>query len=289
MGVVRELYEYRDYRAFLRDFYERAKQKRGFSYRAFSRSAGLSSPNYLKLVIEGDRNLSERMAERFASACGLDDEQSRFFTTLVEHNQAKDSDTKLRAEQKLYEFSRFRKVHRMRSELTDYYTTWYVPVVRELASRSDFEADPKWVARQVRPRISVSQARKALSILQRTGMLIEENGTWTQSDPLVSTPHEIPLPAIAAFHRSMMDMASQAIDNVEREERDISSVTMCVPRAQVPAIKARIQEFRRELLKLSATGENPEQVVQLNMQFFPLSKAPDKPESEKVKGEPSDA
>lgn len=267
------IYEYRDYRAFLRDFYQQSK-KRGFSYRAFSRRAGLSSPNYLKLVIEGERNLSQTMAERFASACGLDDEQARFFTTLVEHNQAKDSEDKLRAEQQLYAFARFRKVHRLRSELTDYYTTWYVPVVRELASRSDFERDPKWVARQVRPRISVSQARKALSILERTGMLVEQDGRWTQADPLVTTPHEIPLPAVAAFHRAMMGMASQAIDTVAREERDISSVTMCVSRKQLPEIKERIQAFRRELLKLSAAGEHdPEQVVQLNMQFFPLSKA----------------
>lgn len=272
--MLTELYEYRDYRQFLRDFYERAKAKRGFSYRAFSRLAGLSSPNYLKLVIDGERNLSHPMAERFATACALDEEQSRFFTKLVEHNQAKDSETKLEAEQKLYEFSRFRKVHRMRSELTEYCTNWYIPVVRELASRKDFEHNPKWVARQIRPRISVSQARKALGTLERLGMLTQDDcGRWVQANPLVSSEHEVPLPAVAAFHRTMMDMASKSIDLVDRHERDISSVTLCVPRNQIPKMKARIQEFRREMLKMSEQEGDPEQVVQLNIQLFPLSKA----------------
>lgn len=64
-GSPVEVYGYLDYRAFLADLYT-AKKARGFSYRSFSRRAGLSSPNYLKLVIDGQRNLSAKMAERFA-------------------------------------------------------------------------------------------------------------------------------------------------------------------------------------------------------------------------------
>jgi uncharacterized protein (TIGR02147 family) len=53
-----DVYRYLDYRAFLRDFYEAKKAKsRTFSYRAFSKRAGVASPNYLKLVIEGQRSL----------------------------------------------------------------------------------------------------------------------------------------------------------------------------------------------------------------------------------------
>jgi microcystin degradation protein MlrC len=50
-----DVFQYLDYRVFLADFY-RAKKRSGFSYRAFSRAAGLGAPNYLKLVMDGDRN-----------------------------------------------------------------------------------------------------------------------------------------------------------------------------------------------------------------------------------------
>src|SRR5689334_2694110 len=83
-----DVFRYLDYRRYLADYY-RAKKSKGFSYRAFSRAAGLGAPNYLKLVIAGQRNLTAAMAERFAAACGLSGEAGDYFTQLVEFNQAR--------------------------------------------------------------------------------------------------------------------------------------------------------------------------------------------------------
>src|ERR1700755_1809203 len=84
-----DVFAYLDFRAFLRDHYAARKASgRGFSYRSFSRKAGLKSPNYLKLVIDGERNLSPDMAERFARACGLKDDEQRYFVDLVAFGQA---------------------------------------------------------------------------------------------------------------------------------------------------------------------------------------------------------
>lgn len=65
-----DVFSYHDYRLFLADYYQ-AKKPKGFSYRAFSRDAGLGAPNYLKLVIDGKRNPTGEMATRFAAACAL--------------------------------------------------------------------------------------------------------------------------------------------------------------------------------------------------------------------------
>ena len=46
-----DVFQYLDYRAFLADFYK-LKKKNGFSYRAFSRAAGLGAPIYAKLDSE---------------------------------------------------------------------------------------------------------------------------------------------------------------------------------------------------------------------------------------------
>lgn len=79
-----DVFAYSDYRAFLRDYYVARKAAgRGFSYRSFSRRAELKSPNYLKLVIDGDRHLSPDMAKRFAAACGLQGAAQRYFIELV--------------------------------------------------------------------------------------------------------------------------------------------------------------------------------------------------------------
>ena len=84
-----DVFAYLDFRAFLRDYYNaRNTTGRGFSYRSFSRRAGLKSPNYLKLVIDGERDLSADMAERFGHACGLKQDELRYFVDLVAFGQA---------------------------------------------------------------------------------------------------------------------------------------------------------------------------------------------------------
>ncbi len=48
-----------------------------------SKRAGLSSPNYLKLVMDGERNLTHEMARRFATAMRLSDDEASYFCILV--------------------------------------------------------------------------------------------------------------------------------------------------------------------------------------------------------------
>jgi uncharacterized protein (TIGR02147 family) len=76
------VYSYTDYRRFLADHYAYAKAAHGFSFRAFSQRAGIRSSNYLRLVIDGERNLSAPMAVRFAKGCGLAAESAEFFCEL---------------------------------------------------------------------------------------------------------------------------------------------------------------------------------------------------------------
>src|SRR5512142_2484683 len=83
-----QVYEYLDYRAYLRDYYVHAKAARHLTYRGFSMRAGLSSPNYLKLVMDGKRNLTPQMARRFAKAIGLDRDAADYFSELVTFTQA---------------------------------------------------------------------------------------------------------------------------------------------------------------------------------------------------------
>ena len=67
-NVEVRVYDFLDYRAYLRAYYEAAKRtQRSFSFRSFSKLAGLRSPNFLKLVIEGERNLGADSVPRFCS------------------------------------------------------------------------------------------------------------------------------------------------------------------------------------------------------------------------------
>jgi len=267
------VFDYLDHRAFLRDHYLLLKRRgRGFSYRAFSRRAGLSSPNYLKLVIDGDRNLSAPMAARFAAACGLAGEAATYFVDLVAFNQAASASERSAAYAKLTSFKRYRLAHRLEVAQAAYHSTWYLPAIRELAARHDFEAEPAWVAARLRPAITAAEARRALEVLFELGLLVDDGcGGVKQGEPLVTTGPQTQGVHITSYHRMMLARASASIDEVPAEHRDVSSLTLCMGRDGVRRLKERIRRFRRELLELSALESDPREVVQVNFQLFPLT------------------
>jgi len=270
-----DVYGYLDYRAFLRDFYTAKKQKsRAFSYRSFSKRAGVASPNYLKLVVDGVRSLSAKMAERFAHAAGLDADASRYFVHLVAFNQAKTSAERTLHYGKLTSFQRYRQAHKLELAHAAYYSDWFMPAIRELAAARDFKSDPEWIADQLIPPITPLQAQRALETLVELGLLVrDDDDRLVQADALLSTGAETRGLHIAAFHRAMTQRAIESIDLVPAQDRDISSLTLCLSRGGLRAFKERIQRMRRELLELSALESDPEQVVQINFQLFPLSRS----------------
>lgn len=267
-----DVFRYLDYRAFLADYYA-AKKRRGFSYRAFSRAAGLGAPNYLKLVIAGQRNLTAAMAVRFASACGLAGEAAQYFTQLVEFNQARGAEKRNAAYARLQGFGRYRRAQKLELAHATYYSSWFLPAVRELAASPAFRDDPAWVAEALLPAIKPSEAKQAIETLLELGLLERgPRGRLQQRSAVVSTGPETAGMHIANYHAEMMRRAAAAIELVPAKSRDISALTFCVGPEGLAKLKRRIQEFRRELIELVESEGNRNQVVQLNLQLFPLSR-----------------
>ena len=269
-----DVFAYLDYRAFLRDYYLEKKDRRGLSYRAFSRRAGLKSPNYLKLVIDGARNLSDEMAARFGKAVGLEGDAQAYFVELVRFNQAKTTTERNASYTRLTGFRRHQRAQPLALEHAAYHSTWYLPAIRELAARRDFQADPAWIAAALWPPINKSEAESALETLLALGLLVRgPKGELTQGEALVSTGPETRGLHIKNYHRTMMERAALSMDDIPASDRDISSLTLCLGRDGLSQLKERLQRFRRELLELSTLEDDPEQVVQVNFQLFPLSRA----------------
>jgi uncharacterized protein (TIGR02147 family) len=280
-----DVFRYLDYRAFLADFYK-AKKRRGFSYRAFSRATGLGAPNYLKLVIAGERNLTPAMAERFASSCGLAGEPAAYFQHLVEFNQAKTATERNRSYERLAGFRRYRQVQKLELAHAAYHSTWYLPVIRELCSSPAFREDPEWLASVLRPAIKPNEAKHALELLLELGLLERDaDGRLQQSSPVVSTGAQTRHMNIRNYHVEMLRRATDAIESVPAKERDISSLTLCLAPDGLERFKQRIADFQRELIELAEQETDRSQAVQVNFQLFPLSDSIVEVRSDERRGE----
>lgn len=269
----RRVFEYLDYREYLTDFYAFQKANTyGFSYRTFAKAAGCKSVNHPHLVITGRRNLTSAMAVRFAQACGLSEEEQAYFNDLVAFTQAKTPTEKQHFYTRLGRYAPFRKVHKLTEAQATYFSKWFIPATRELAARADFRADPHWIAGELEPSITPAQAKQALKTLLELGMIeLDDAGGAARTEPLVTSGGPLGH-HLVAFHREMIERARDAIELIPRDEREISSVTVCVSRQRLRELKQQVREFRQQLLRTAEQDDTPECVVQINLQLFPLSK-----------------
>jgi uncharacterized protein (TIGR02147 family) len=269
-----DVFAYRDYRAFLRAYSERQRaEKSGFSPAEFIKRAGLRSPNYFKLVVDGERNLTPDLAHRFAEACGLRDDSVAYFCALVAFNQAKTARERDLHYETLQGFRRFRAAHRLDGAQSAYHAEWYIPTIYELAGCVDFDADPRAIAKRLLPPISPKQAKDALDVLAELGLLVPDaSGRLRPAESIVQTPDGPLGHHVVQYHRTMMQRAAEALDHVPRAEREVASLTIAVSEQRMLELKAELEAFRHRLAQRYQADAHAERVVQVNFQLFPLSK-----------------
>lgn len=270
-----DVFSYLDHREFLSDWFDAKKRENPrFSHRMFARMAGQKSSGLLLHVIRGERNLTEATTDAFSKAMRLRADERDHFRKLVDLDKARTPQERNQVFKAISASRRFREARQVEGEGFEYLSHWYHPAIRELAHRSDFRPDPDWVARQLRPRITVAQARSALELLKRNDMLVERGDRWVPAEATVVTPHEVAGLAVHNYHQGMLRRASEAIEAFEPEERHFGAVTVTVPVAMVQKLKDEVSAFQERLLDLcdgmDAAGEV---VMQVNLQLFPLSTA----------------
>jgi len=273
-----DVFSFLDSRHYLRAYYEAEKARRSsFSYRYLSMKAGFRSPNFFKLVIDGQRNLGAEAVPKVSTALGHNEAEAEFFADLVSFTQARSVAEKNRAFERISASRRFRSARRLEGELFNHFSHWYSPAIRELTARADFREDPKWIANTLRPKISVREAKESLALLLSLGLVVrdEKTGKVAQGDPTLTTEHEVTSLAVKNFHRQMLERASESIDTVKASRRDLAALTACVSEKTAAVIKDRIHRFREEIAELCDQDEEPSLIYQINLQLFPLSADPD--------------
>lgn len=262
---------YEDYRSYLRDYFQFKKSgNRSFSLRVFSRLTGYRSSNFLKLVMDGKRNLSMPGVERLQKALALDRDESRFFRNLVLFNQAANPEEKqFYARELLATPLDVPPLSRARYE---YWTQWYYAVIRELVNLPGFSADPQWIASTLQPSITPQQAEAAVRKLLLLGFLSRDaQNRLIQSEPLIFSGRDLVSPALRGFHQGMIEKGREALERFPKEERQISCVTITLDAEGMERAKQMITRVRKELLKMAGPPQAPGRVVQVNFQLFPVT------------------
>lgn len=78
--------------------------------------------------------------------------------------------------------------------------------------------------------------------------------------------------AVSSFQKETISLSARAVDDISKDKRDISSVTMSVDRDCFEDVKEILRECRESVIKrVDAIDSDTDRLYQLNMQLIPLS------------------
>jgi uncharacterized protein (TIGR02147 family) len=223
-----ELFDYTDYRAFLRDYFAHQKQTNPvFSHQFFARKARIRSSGFMLHVMKGERNLTKAVLLKVAKALDLTPHQTEYFDALVSFNQAAGIDEKNFFFARMAEKRRAVRAGTVEENQYELYSRWYHTVLRELITLVPDNTDAAKLSRLLVPAITPAEVRRSLRLLGALGLIEEhEDGTYRQTDPFIRGGGALRRIALVNFQRAMLEIAAQARNNFPEREIDMSTVTV---------------------------------------------------------------
>ena len=269
-----DLKRYSSYRAYLHDFYQfRKSQRSGFSFRLFSQRAGIKSPNYLQLVIQGKRNLSEELAIKVASSMGLKTFERDYFVALVRSESALTPEERAGAQKRILIAMRKIVTKQIPKAQAEILSRWYHLLVRELMLLEDFCADPEWISSRLRGLISSSEAEKSMKLLIQAGFAeMNAQGKYVVKDPVIDTGDSFSEARVLQFHCETLEVWKRALQEIPREDRELGILNLSIRNEMLPELKAKIRAFQDEILGWAEQQQNgSNRIVQLGTYIVPIS------------------
>lgn len=272
------IYSYNNYREYLKDFYSFKKgQKSGFTYARFSTEAKLGSPNYFKLVADGDKNLTPVNIIKFTAALELSDDEADYFETLVNFNQAKDTLEKEYYQKRLERIKNSMNAEALNQKMLEEYefesiSNWTYHAVMILTNLSDFRESPKWISKKMYGLISEEEAANILARLLTLGLLKhDENGKLVQSFKQLKTSPELKKIGARMFYEGMFKRAIESFSLDSPNERELGAYMVGLSQDQMPEVRRRVREFLSELNNFALENPKPERVYSFMFAGVPLS------------------
>lgn len=269
-----EIKHFVSYREYIRDYYLYKKSVRpGFSYRLFASRCGIRSPNYLQLVIQNKRNLSDSLAVRVAEAMNLRLAEKAYFCSLVRRENAKTEEEKVRAERDLLIALKKMVTKDIGTQHHEVLGRWYHLLIRELSFLPEFLPTGEWISQRLRGLVTPKEAEESVRLLELSGFLQRRpDGSLYSGDPVIDTgPEGFNEELICRVHKETLRVWSENLDHFPRELRELGILNLPVSKDRLPELKERIRRFQDEIIGWLQDESQPDEVFQMGTYVIPMT------------------
>lgn len=288
------LNEYLDFRLYLADFYKFKQWQtrhslRPYHYGIFAAAANIRSPQYLKMIIEGKRNLSDEMILKFAKAVQLNKTQTEEFRLMVMWTQ--ETDPSIR-NQHLRDLNEYRVIQCVEQGEIDWQTVRRVPnwvgwIIYAMLDQEGVEFEVNELKVLLRQKASDAEIANAIERLLEIGQIIKDpvTGLIKKGRVLVENPEDIPVPLIKRLQSQLMYLGLESLYQDQPIEREFGTVTLCLTAHEFEELRFQLRKLRKQIHKdtsIKRMAKKGERIYQLNLQLFPITLAKEKTKVEKA-------
>jgi uncharacterized protein (TIGR02147 family) len=278
MNINADVFNYSDYRAFLKSYYtDKKAQSKKFTFSLFAAMTGFSSPSFLKLVMEGKKNLTKPSVLKIVRGLRLRKKPAQYFEDLVFFNQAASLEDKSYFLDRINKFRKKNKPEKLLSADYDYLRQWYHCVIREMIDLPDFKEDPHWIAKKLLHTVRADDIAGSLKFMEEKGFIGRDaKGALIKKDKTIATgpigEEEMLNTIVRAFHRKMVRYAEDSLANQPKDVRNTSNTTLSLSEKSYEIVTRRIEQLRMEILEIAKSDMTVDRIYQLNINVFPWTK-----------------
>lgn len=260
------------YREFLAGWFEREKAHRpGLSLTLLGRKLSMD-PSLLGKIFQAERHLATSRIQPICDLVGLSGSRAEYFRHLVLHAKSKTAREAQACFERMQELRRIAPVP-LEDAQESYWDKWVHVALRSFLICGDFGDDWGALGAMLCPPQKSSAVKSAMTTLERLGMIRKDSqGFWRPTEPFVRDRQGSQTRALRNFHRQSLLLAIDALERLDPSLRNISSVAITLDEAEYASVVGMIEDFRSRVLTRAAKVEQPDRVVQLNLQLVPLGR-----------------
>ena len=232
-----------------KEFVKRCKRNPAYSMRAYASFLEIDQ-SLLSKIMRGERSISKENSRRLGFKLGLGPAEVNVLlkkSPTTERYLPLDDDS-------------FNLI-----------ADWYHFAILELIKTRSCKSDIKLMAKKLG--IHVEEARTAIERMQRMGLIRQDRNTFSLSSASNTwTNTHATSEARKRLQKSLLERSLAAIETVPFELRENGSLTVAINKSRLPEFKEKLKRIRQELGEFFQQDTQLDEVYQLTLAFFPLTK-----------------
>ncbi len=265
------VFEYHDYRDFLKAWCDFQKTQRGLSLREIAKQVEISH-GYLSLVIDRHRNLSSKMIDKLSSFAKWTKEEKGYLKTLTVLADAKSVKKRVSAFKLIQRNHKYRSLDFQEPVTFEYLSQWLHVALREFAVTGLLKNDPHSLKNMIPYKVTQGDIKKSIEFLLENKLLeVDENGVLHPLDKDISCLGGIYQLSLGSYHKKMLELASLGIEIHQKEDRKQIGYTFALDSSKLDELKQILEETRERIKELeNSCASKKDKVFHVNLSAFPL-------------------